>query len=186
MSSRDIAIVGLVGVMGYLALKLMRDSSGLLDSVSPPAGEGWFSVGYLDKLAKVESSNNPDAKARTSSASGLFQFTKSTWEALGGQWGSNPALPFGGLKPTILEQFQRAFDLTLENAAILAQFGIAPTDTMLYAAHFLGASAAGKVLKAPDNRHVTAIVSSSVIRANPFLATMTVADFKTWLQRKMG
>ncbi len=35
--------------------------------------------GYLFNQAKVESGLDPDAKARTSSATGLFQFIDQTW-----------------------------------------------------------------------------------------------------------
>lgn len=34
---------------------------------------------YLVKQARVESSMNPNAKARTSSATGLYQFIEQTW-----------------------------------------------------------------------------------------------------------
>ena len=36
---------------------------------------------YLMNQAKIESAMDPDARARTSSAVGLFQFTKQTWLA---------------------------------------------------------------------------------------------------------
>ena len=37
---------------------------------------------YLVAEASVESSLNPNAKAKTSSAAGLFQFIESTWEGM--------------------------------------------------------------------------------------------------------
>ena len=47
---------------------------------------------YFTKLAHVESNNNPLAKAKTSSAAGLYQFTKGTWEGLTKQLGLNYSL----------------------------------------------------------------------------------------------
>ena len=44
-------------------------------------------AGYFDMLARIESGNRPYIKAQTSSASGLFQFTRSTWRGEGGEWG---------------------------------------------------------------------------------------------------
>ncbi len=42
---------------------------------------------YYRTLAMIESSGNPNAKASTSSASGLYQFTKGTWKNLVDQMG---------------------------------------------------------------------------------------------------
>jgi len=37
---------------------------------------------YLEILAQVESSGNPNAEAKTSSAAGLYQFTEGTWKSM--------------------------------------------------------------------------------------------------------
>lgn len=141
---------------------------------------------FLDKLASIESSGLAYAKAATSSASGLFQFTRSTWEGLGGTWGNNPLLAFGGLKPSIAEQTMRAQQLVAENAGILSNAGIDATQAALYAAHFLGAYAAVRVLNANPATPLKSLISDAAIRANPFLKNMTVADFQTWLHGKVS
>ena len=47
---------------------------------------------YLMAQARVESSLDPDAQASSSSAAGLFQFTKQTWLATLSQHGPNHGL----------------------------------------------------------------------------------------------
>lgn len=157
--------------------------------ISPPDGTGQESPvtpGYLSKLASAESGGNPLAKAASSTASGAYQFLKSTWLALGGQWGPNDALPFGGLAPSLAEQSARAAQLTAANAGQLAAAGIAPSDPALYAAHVLGASVASRVLSAPASAPLASLVPAADLAANPFLSSMTVANFIAWLQSKMG
>ena len=141
---------------------------------------------YFDRLAQVESGNRPFIKASTSSASGLFQFIKSTWQNLGGSWGSDPSKAFGGLRPSEAEQRQRINTFTQQNAQILAGAGVPLTGQNLYAAHFLGAGTAKKILGAADGAAVSGLVGSGVVSANPFLRGMTVGDFKAWLDKKFG
>ena len=186
MSARGLAILGSVAALAYVGLRLWGDQAGLgvPDVTGPtpvnPPGD------YLAKLARVESGANPNAKAPTSSASGLFQFVRSVWEALGGTWGPNPLLPFGGQAVSIEEQTARAAQLTAQNVAALADAGIPITDPNVYAAHFLGATAAIRVLLAPPSAMLSSLVSSATIAANPFLSGWTVAQFQHWLSQKMG
>ncbi|GAA0772393.1 hypothetical protein E1180_03720 [Roseibium denhamense] len=139
------------------------------------------SFDYLVKTAARESSFNPTAKAKTSSATGLFQFIESTWlETM------KEAGPRHGLEK-YSDQIQRsksgkfyvkdpearreildlrkdpeissmmAGALTQKNAAYLERkIGREPTDGELYMAHFLGAHGASKLIDAtasnPDMR----------------------------------
>lgn len=47
---------------------------------------------YADRVAFIESSNNPKAKSKTSSAAGLFQFTDDTWNEYVSKMGKNYSL----------------------------------------------------------------------------------------------
>lgn len=153
-----------------------------IPDVSPAA----ISQGYLDVLARIESSGRPYVKASTSSASGLYQFIKGTWERMGGAWGPDPTKAFGGLKPTKAEQDARAAAFTAANAAALRGASLPITNSTLYAAHFLGATAALRVLRAPLETPLANVLSAAVIRANPHLARMDVRAFLAWLNRKTG
>lgn len=134
---------------------------------------------YLVRTAIRESSLNPEAKARTSSATGLFQFLDSTWLQVMKEEG--PRLGYGqyagaikvdsdgdyyiadkALRQEVLklrEDPQIASDMaaafTRSNGAYLFErFGRMPSPGELYIAHFLGAQGAEKLfnagLKDPD------------------------------------
>jgi hypothetical protein len=128
---------------------------------------------YLLQTAMRESSLNPQAKAQTSSAVGLFQFLESTWlqvlkqegPRLGyGQYANAIEVTAGGdytvrdptQKAAILklrEDPQMAADLaaafTKSNGDYLsARFGRMPSAGELYIAHFLGAQGAERMFTA--------------------------------------
>ncbi|MTI42231.1 transglycosylase-like protein with SLT domain [Roseibium hamelinense] len=131
-----------------------------------------ISFDYLVKTAQRESSFNPTAKARTSSATGLFQFIESTWlETM------KEAGPKHGLDKyaNAIERTSRGYRvsdpnmrreildlrkdpeisslmagaLTQKNADHLrSKIGRDPTDGELYMAHFLGATGASRLIDA--------------------------------------
>jgi hypothetical protein len=142
---------------------------------------------YWPMLSHIESGDRPYVKAPTSSASGLFQFVKSTWLAEGGRWGNDPTQAFGGLKPSPEEQLERAKAFTERNAKYLADHGIAINKASLYAAHFLGPVTAAKILAASINERADLLAGDAASRANPtILQHKTVAQFLSWLHDKTG
>jgi hypothetical protein len=127
------------------AFDLMLDKAGIgRDSDAPAARPSQRTVpdDYFPLLAKIESGNRPYVKAKSSSASGLYQFIRSTWRGEGGEWGTDMGQAFGGLKPSVEEQTARARSFTEKNAAILRGKGVPINKASLYAAHFLGAGTA--------------------------------------------
>lgn len=160
-----------------------------LDEIKPPAPPATIDIpdDYWPMLSKIESGDRPYVKASTSSASGLYQFIKSTWEGEGGLWGSNPALAFGGLKPSVDEQLARAQTFTAKNAAILKAKGIPINRASLYAAHFFGAGMAAKVVGSDVNARADHIAGPAATKANPsILQGKTIGQFLTWLHKKTG
>ena len=128
---------------------------------------------YLLQTAVRESSLNPNAKAQTSSAVGLFQFLESTWLQVmkeegpqlgygdiaqkisrsqdGDYYVSDPALKSQILKmredPQVAADLAAAF--TRNNGDYLQQrFGRMPSAGELYIAHFLGAQGAERMFTA--------------------------------------
>ncbi|TIX52127.1 lytic transglycosylase domain-containing protein [Alteraurantiacibacter aquimixticola] len=125
---------------------------------------------YLLAQARIESGMDPMAQARTSSASGLYQFIDQTWLATLDKHGD--ALGYGGIAQAIETRNGRAritdpsmrqaimdlrFDpqaaslmagaLATDNrAALQPVLGRDPDASELYLAHFLGAGAAGRFL----------------------------------------
>jgi Transglycosylase-like domain len=141
---------------------------------------------YLARLSAAEDpSGDLYAKNPYSSASGLYQFTKATWTALGGDWGPDPTQAFGGLTPSADEQTAMAAKLTAGNASILDRAGQAITDAALYAAHIFGPSRASQVLGADPSTPLADLVGSSTVAKNPALGS-TVSSFLDYLARKVG
>lgn len=128
---------------------------------------------YLMAQARVESSLDPDAQASTSSAAGLFQFTRQTWLATLSQHGANHGLGWAAdaiskgsdgqyrvTDPQTREQilglrFDPDASSTMaaafadDNAGTLRnRFGEEPEPVDLYLAHFLGAHGASQFLSA--------------------------------------
>jgi hypothetical protein len=122
---------------------------------------------YLLAQAKIESGLNPQAKAGTSSASGLYQFTGGTWlqtldrhgEQHGLDWAS-AAINGGKVDPQMRAQIMAmrfdpsasalmAAELANDNkTALISVLGREPDSAELYMAHFLGADGAAKFLSA--------------------------------------
>jgi hypothetical protein len=144
--------------------------TGAIRQAAKATGSGF---GYLLATAKVESNFDPNAKASTSSARGLFQFVEQTWLSVMKEAG--PALGYGDYanaitqtpsgKLEVADPAMRAKILNLrhepaanavmagaftsKNAALLAgRLGRQPSEGELYIAHFLGASGAAKLIAA--------------------------------------
>lgn len=155
------------------------------DLVLPPKAQA-IPEDYYPLLARIESGTRPYIKARTSSASGLYQFIRGTWIAEGGQWGPDMSLAFGGLRPSEEEQHRRARTFTQKNADFLQAAGIRINKATLYAAHFLGPNGARKILLANPNASIDTVTDLAQRRANPSILKGRVADFFDWLERKTG
>jgi hypothetical protein len=107
---------------------------------------------FYATLAMVESSNNPNAKSKTSSATGLYQFTKDTWQGLVNKYGKSHGLTEKGI--TNASQQEKAIRLFTEDnkQALAKKLDVTPDKidkTALYAAHFLGVHGAATILQAP-------------------------------------
>lgn len=138
---------------------------------------------YLLAQAKIESNLEPQARARTSSASGLYQFISSTWlETLdrhgrthGLDWaeaaitrsGGRATVGDAGLRSQIMAlRFDpevaslMAAELARDNAGELRGFlGREPDHAELYLAHFLGAGGAKSFLGALQDNPLTPAAS---------------------------
>lgn len=142
---------------------------------------------YFPMLAQIESRGRPYVKARTSSASGLYQFVRSTWIGEGGEWGTNPAKAFGGLLPSEGEQLQRARSFTQRNAVALMAKGVPVNRASLYAAHFLGVNTACRMILADVGAAADRIAGTAATSANPsVLRGKSVGQFMAWLHDKTG
>lgn len=123
---------------------------------------------YLLAQARIESNFDPGARAPTSSAAGLYQFTRGTWLETLGRHGASHGLGWaqaaisGGrvADPALRSQILAlrhdpelasvmAGELAADNrAALSARLGREPDAAELYLAHFLGIGGAGQLLSA--------------------------------------
>lgn len=169
---------GLQGVLakGEIAL-------GLMDPSALGVGGGGRAQ-YYAALQGAESGGRVDAKADTSSATGLFQFTTDTWNDLAVRYPES-GIQLGGR--TDPKQQRIAIELfTNENAAILAQIGVAETPIALHTMHLFGKGDGPKVLLASDDTPLKDIIASDSYAANAFMHGWTVADWKQFSAKKMG
>lgn len=166
-----------------------RDTLAKLDELMPPppAPKTDIPDDYWPMLSKIESNDRPYVQAASSSASGLYQFIRSTWLGEKGKWGPTLRPAFGGLKPSPEEQLMRAKTFTAKNAAYLKNRGIPINKASLYAAHFFGAFTAAQVIGADVNARADHIAGPAATKANPsILRGKTVGQFLTWLHKKTG
>lgn len=112
---------------------------------------------YLVKTAQRESNFDPNAKAGTSSATGLFQFTDATWLNMLERYGDRHGVATEGQSRSELLALRKdaklssvmAGELAGENAKILEKkLGRPATSAELYAAHFMGPSDAARLVVA--------------------------------------
>lgn len=147
---------------------------------------------YMDALAMIESSNDPNAKAKTSSATGLHQFIDSTWldmvDKVDPQWAegmSDKEILAQRTNPERSKEMAKAF--TAENSQALQRAGIEPTEGKLYLSHFLGVTRALKTISAGPDALLTDVMPARVIKANKgvFSKLKTVQDLLDWADGKV-
>lgn len=118
----------------------------------------------FERIKMKESGGDPNAQAKTSSASGLYQFTDQTWRDMVGKYGAQYGIT-EAMKNDPQAQEIMVRHLAQDNARILANSGIEPNDQNIYFAHFMGAPAAAKALS-KDPQTVAAQVFPTAARAN--------------------
>lgn len=146
---------------------------------------------YLKKVIQVESGGRSNAQASTSSAYGLGQFTKGTFESLAANSPRDSAIygkSFEDYKKNEELQIEALKALTEQNRTRFVRSGLPTDDASLYLAHFLGAGVAHKVLQSNNNVDLKSVIPTSYFTANPgvFGNLKTVGDLKAWAAKKMG
>lgn len=140
---------------------LSRTAAAVVPAIEAAARRTGVSFDALFNTARVESGFDAQARARTSSATGLFQFTEGTWLSTLGRHGQRLGLSAAGREEALaLRKDPAAASLMAaahmaDNAEVLAaRTGRQPGQVELYLAHFLGAGGASQFLArmadAPD------------------------------------
>tara|TARA_R110000772_G_scaffold18400_33_gene51853 strand:+ start:7209 stop:8060 length:852 start_codon:yes stop_codon:yes gene_type:complete len=161
--------------MSNLSITQSQDRRSLPGVIAQSAQRTGVDFQYLMAQAQLESGMRPDAKASTSSATGLYQFVEQTWLGLvdekgdeyGLGWAQDAITRNRDGKYVIADQAQKSSILALRNdpalsASLAGEFakdngaylakriGREPASVDLYLAHFLGPAGAGKFLNALD------------------------------------
>lgn len=154
---------------------------------APPAIQGAITraseasgvpLDYMTALAERESGFDPSIRARTSSATGLFQFTDDTWLGTLRQHGRELGIPDAEARiaadPDAVLRMRTDPELNSRAAALLTQdnatalrgvLGREPTPGELYSAHFLGEGRA-RQLAGADPQANAAQLFPDAARAN--------------------
>jgi hypothetical protein len=130
------------------------------------------------RIARAESAVDPTAKAKTSSAGGLFQVVDSTWKEFGGKPGKK-------FDPD--ENIRVGTDIISSNTNYLRKvLNRDPRPAEVYAAHYFGPAGAKNFLAAEPGTPMESIFSKQVIKANPNLKGKTTDQVMATLEKKMG
>ncbi|MGB1076738.1 MAG: transglycosylase SLT domain-containing protein [Bdellovibrionales bacterium] len=135
-----------------------RAGAKVTSSIERASAKTGVDFAYLMQQANAESSFQADAKAKTSSATGLFQFIDRTWLSMVEQHGEKYGIDTSLSKTALLKlrndpelSSYMAGELARDNENSLKSFLGADAEigsTELYFAHFMGASRAAGFLKA--------------------------------------
>lgn len=147
-------------------IRPVAPETGVQGAIRRAADATGVDFSLLVETARRESAFNPNARAGTSSATGLFQFIESTWFDMVRRHGAEhglgqyaAALQQGANAETRREilalrtdpelSARMAGELARENANALQQkLGRAPSAGELYAAHVMGVGGAGRLIEA--------------------------------------
>jgi hypothetical protein len=152
----------------------LNDRSTVRAAIARAADRTGVAFDYLLNQAKTESGLDPDARASTSSASGLYQFIDQSWLGVvkqhgakhgmawaadairqrGGRWTVDPAMRQAvfGLRDQAEPAALMAGEFANDNAEGLSRaLGRQPSATDLYFAHFMGLDGAARFLRAAGN-----------------------------------
>ncbi len=136
-----------------------RAPRGVMSAIQKASAKTGVDFAYMVQQAAAESSFNPSVKAKSSSATGLYQFIDSTWMSMIEQHGEKYGVDTEGKSRRELLDLRKDAEISSYMAAEFASdnerflnkhWGGDVGATELYFAHFLGAGQAASFLQARD------------------------------------
>lgn len=122
-----------------------------------PVNQGPVTQELLNKISYIESGNNPNARAATSSASGQFQFTNGTWRDVVKRYGAETGITLKDKNNPRAQAIMTAKMLGDNAAELKPVLGRDPTNTDLYLSHFLGLGGAKKLFSSHPMQYAARI-----------------------------
>lgn len=146
-----------------------RGDSSIKDIITNAAKKVGLDPKTLLAFAAVESDMNPNAKAKTSSAAGLFQFINSTWKEVLGKFGKKHGLPANASPFDPEASSLMAAEYLKQNAKGLSSVKSNANPTDLYLTHFLGLGGARKFLRiSPEGKPAEQMQAAAQANRNIF------------------
>jgi hypothetical protein len=139
----------------------------------------------MRRVATTESTDNPNARARTSSAKGLFQIVDGTWNDLSARY---PQLGLNNRMDPIQQARVAPYYMREINENLTRVLGRAPTASESKLGWVFGPTGGAMILKASPDTPVDRVLDTAAIASNPgiFKNVRTVGDLYTWAGGKMG
>lgn len=138
-----------IGKPGSMDVGGQSGSMDAMSAINQAAKMTGVDVETMVSFAKLESGLRTGAKAGTSSATGLFQFTKGTWDFVLKKHGKKYGIPAGADPKNPLHNALMAGEYIKDNMSFIKDHAVAgiPKPIALYLAHFLGPTGASKFIK---------------------------------------
>ena len=191
--SRRRSLVAAVLVAGTLA-SLKPTSAGADESITQQRADSAplssFET-FLDRLMAAESGGRSHAKNPRSTALGPFQFINATFLDVARRHFPSETEGLNDTRILALRtdrDFSRraAAAFSRDNINFLKERGLDPTFAHLRLAYLLGAGDAALVLLAQRDARVPDVLSAAVVKANPFMRAMKVADLLAKSERDVS
>ena len=174
-------------------------SGGARSAASPAfagagARPGGTSEDYLSRIAKLESGgrnigNVPRAGQQATSAFGLYQITKKTFEGLAANAPPSSALKgktFEDMKSDVNLQTEAMKQLTSSNEQLLARRGLSTSDAAKYMAHMMGYGTASRILEAPGDTPLGRLVPQEYLDKNNLAMYRNAGQLREHFDRITG
>lgn len=184
--------------LAILAVLVAAVLAGMYQSLQPRSDVD--TVAVVERILRAESNGNSKAKNSRSTATGSGQFLEQTWLEMVQKHRQD--LVSGRTRVDLLElrtdpvlAREIVMRMVEGNTRTLKKRGLPVTPGTLYLAHFAGSAGAVAVLTGADHLDAATLMAAAdstgkssreqLVKANPFLATLTVGDLKSWADRKM-
>ena len=171
---RVVAVAAGLSVLGAMASAAAPEGPAIAPAAPIVASADMDMNGFLDRLMMAESGGRAEARNPRSTAVGPFQFIERTWLDLArrifpSETQAMTAAQILALRTDVAFARRAAETYTKDNAAVLKANGLDATFPRLRLAFLLGPQGAVRVLQAPPQTRVTALLGPAVANANPFM-----------------
>jgi hypothetical protein len=146
---------------------------------------------FLDRLMVAESGGRRDAKNPRSTALGPFQFINRTFldvarRHFAPEIAGLTEKKILGLRTDPKLSRRAAAVFCQESASYLKKKGLQPTFSHLRLAFLLGPADAARIMQAQQQTPLVRVLSPTVIKANPFMRSMSVIDLLAKTERDVS